>query len=367
MNRPALIVATNSLPGAVALLQLHGPGSRDLVQQLTGRRHFEDHRLYLLPFADIDEGLAVCRGDDWAQLCPHGGPRVVRKLIDKLTELGATLDAQPNYRQLYPEAASDLEADMLAALALTPSPAAIDLLLAQPALWRSSIIHPPSSSIPGVRHLDALLTPPTVVVAGAANVGKSTLSNAILGRSASLVADLPGTTRDWVGSLAQISNGGWRRPGKADGGLGTVAVHWIDTPGQRDSDDPIEREAIALSQQVIERADVLILMREPASEYPLLSRQPDISVINKVDDARPLAASRSRPLAEGSAKPQAAEELSISALHERNLDLLQQRVLRVLGLDDISPRTLWAFSDTLKRYAAGEKINLRAYVSGAEC
>ncbi len=334
MNRPALIVATNALPGAVALLQLHGPGSRDLVQQLTGRRHFADHRLYLLPFADIDEGLAVCRGDDWCQLCPHGGPRVVRKLIDKLIDLGATLDTQPNHRRLYPEASSDLEADMLAALALSPSPAAIDLLLAQPALWRRQI----RNSKFEIRYLDFLLLPPTVVVAGPANVGKSTLTNAILGRSASLVADLPGTTRDWVGSLAQIAG---------------IAVHWIDTPGRRDSNDPIEREAIALSQQVIERADVLILMRDPHGDYPALAGS-HLRVINKVDDAGPLAASRKSGATDGCAKPQAAQELAISALHGRNLDLLQQRVLRVLGLDEISPQTLWAFSETLKRYAAGD-------------
>ncbi|NJL31882.1 MAG: GTP-binding protein [Phycisphaerales bacterium] len=60
-----------------------------------------------------------------------------------------------------------------------------------------------------------------VVVAGQPNVGKSTLMNKMLGRSASLVADLPGTTRDWVAGWVELEG---------------VALHWMDTPGLRHTD-----------------------------------------------------------------------------------------------------------------------------------
>lgn len=328
MTAPTLIVTTAAQPGAVAILQLHGPGTRNVVQRVTRRDRFDDDRLYVTPFADIDEGLTVCRGDDWAQLMPHGGPRVVEKLVELLQRHGA-VSRDVDALVLYPEADSAIEADMLAALATSPSPAAIDLLLAQPQLWRDALRSPASA----LRDLDYLLHPPTVVVAGAPNVGKSTLANVILGRRVSLVSDLPGATRDWVGSLAEISG---------------VALHWIDTPGIRSSDDPIEREAIRLASAVIERADVLIAMRDGGSEYPVLPRGPDVRVVNKVDDP--------------GKSPGRTDELAISALHRRNLDALQRRVLEVLQLSDLAPDTRWAFSPTLKRYVDGEAVDLAAYV-----
>ena len=36
------------------------------------------------------------------------------------------------------------------------------------------------------------------MIAGPANSGKSTLLNCLAGREKSIVADIPGTTRDWV-------------------------------------------------------------------------------------------------------------------------------------------------------------------------
>lgn len=45
---------------------------------------------------------------------------------------------------------------------------------------------------------------PRVVLKGLPNVGKSSLFNAIVGSSASLVANMPGTTRDYVAAMAEI-------------------------------------------------------------------------------------------------------------------------------------------------------------------
>ena len=126
---------------------------------------------------------------------------------------------------LYPEAGDRLEAESLAAMARAASPAAIDLLAHQPSLWRMALRrhsagggHDPDHAGAGSltdRHrvqilgrsevLDRLIDPSLVVVVGQPNVGKSTLTNQMLGRSVSIVADLPGTTRDWVAGLAEIS------------------------------------------------------------------------------------------------------------------------------------------------------------------
>ena len=118
------------------------------------------------------------------------------------------------------------------------------------------------------RRLNRLIDPPLVVVVGAANVGKSTLSNALFGRSMSITADVPGTTRDYTS-------------GRID--LAGLVVDWHDTPGLRETVDPIERKAIDLARSLIERADLLIALTDHESAYPQLSRQPDLRVFNKID------------------------------------------------------------------------------------
>ena len=70
---------------------------------------------------------------------------------------------------------------------------------------------------------------------GAPNVGKSTLANQLFAQQRSITADLPGTTRDWVGEMANI-----------DG----LPVMLVDTPGVRETSDAIEREAIERSGAV---------------------------------------------------------------------------------------------------------------------
>jgi small GTP-binding protein len=339
-ERVRVTVTTASTAGAVALIQLHGRGAADLLSRVTGKSDWIVARVRLSDLAGVDEGLAVLLRDDWGQLMPHGGPRVVHKLLDRLLELGACYDAEPAARELYPEAASDLEADMLATLARAASPAAIDLLLAQPALWERwerERHEPPADILRRSDALDRLVTPPTVVVVGRPNVGKSTLTNRMLGRTASIVADLPGTTRDWVAGLADIQG---------------VAVRWLDTPGLRDSGDPIEQRAIALAQRVVAEADVLIAMREPEIEWPekeSLPREPDLWITNKSD----IRSDEERETASVPVGSLAVSRSSIriSAATGQGIPDLQRAILARLSLADLSPR-VWAFSPSLRRRLA---------------
>jgi len=226
---------------------------------------------------------------------------------------------------VYPEAASALEADMLATMSQAASPAAIDLLAAQSRLWTRWLKEHEggrgeTDAVERERILargdvlDRLVHPPLVVVMGRPNVGKSTLTNRLTGRTASIVADLPGTTRDWVGAVVT---------------LGSVAVQWIDTPGVRESEDAIERSAIELSRQVIEQADVLIAMRDREVGFAAMSglkRRPDLWLKNKVDD-------ESGALEGDGAS--AESPVAISALNGLGLDRLGRLVLKRLGLAEL--------------------------------
>lgn len=330
-------LTTAGSPGAVALIQVHGPGAGDMLRELCGGVTFSDSNAKLVRIADVDEGLAIRWREDWAQLQPHGGPRVVQCILEKLLELGAAQQNTTGARELYPEANTELEADMLAAIAQATSPAAIDLLLAQPVLWQEAISRGWSdernwSAIErDTLRLHHLMHAPTVVVLGQPNVGKSTLTNRVLGRSASIVADQPGTTRDWVAGLAEHRG---------------VTVRWLDTPGIRASGDPIEQYAITLARQVIAESQVIVALREPEIDWPdfsALPRQPDLFVMNKADR---LVDHDVRVSGDGA---RAHDPLHVSASSGAGVDALLDRVLsHVLGDKDWTQAKLWAFSAKLR-------------------
>jgi small GTP-binding protein len=124
------------------------------------------------------------------------------------------------------------------------------------------------------RSLHWLLHPPRVAIVGAANVGKSTLANRLFAQERSITADLPGTTRDWVGELADIN------------GLPAVLV---DTPGLRATSDGIELAAIDRGREQICLADLVVLVLDATrplddEQAPLVEDYPQaIHVINKSD------------------------------------------------------------------------------------
>jgi len=342
-----VVVTTAPNPGAIGLVQVLGPTAADLLRKLTGIDDWPTQRLKLADFDGIDQGIAVLFRNDWAQLMPHGGPYVMRKLLDRLIELGASYGPDPPARQLYPEADSECEAQMLALLARAASPVAIDLLLAQPRLWRNWLDQPDEDAadiIARSDRLDMLIDPPAAVVLGRPNVGKSTLTNRMLGRAASIVADLPGTTRDWVAGLAELGP-----PATA------VAVRWLDTPGLRDSDDCVEQSAIELARIAIKQADVLVAMRDPETPWPdaeHLPRPADIWVVNKIDQP---------PEDLGLGDREAP--LSISALYGSGIADLERLVLGRLALNDLGAESLWAFSPTLRTaLTSGERESLRLYL-----
>lgn len=262
--------------GAIAIVQVRGNTTAldELIRALTRKPPGPVGTMRLAGFHDdageIDAGLIVRAGERDAHLMPHGGPRVVQRLLSRLRELGAELpDANEQHpRLLYPEADDDYEALMLHALHRARSPLAIDLLLDQPQRWRERVSDADRARS---RRLNRLIEPPLVVLAGPANVGKSTLSNALLGRSMSIAVDQPGTTRDYTAGAIELAG---------------LVVLWHDTPGLRDTSDPIEADAIELARQLMDRADFLIAMTDHQQDWPALPRMPDLRVANKSDLGR---------------------------------------------------------------------------------
>ena len=119
-----------------------------------------------------------------------------------------------------------------------------------------------------------LTEPWKIVLAGPANVGKSTLINAIVGYQRAITYAQPGTTRDVVTATTAID--GW-------------PVELSDTAGLRATDDPIEADGVARAKSQLASADLRLLvfdLSEPwtESQQQLVEAWPDAMLIHNKSD-----------------------------------------------------------------------------------
>ena len=90
-----------------------------------------------------------------------------------------------------------------------------------------------------------LLEGARVVLTGPPNSGKSTLFNRLAGRTAAVVSDSAGTTRDWVCENIEMAG---------------VPIELVDTAGRRPTDDSLELAAIRAGRGQAERADIRLVV-----------------------------------------------------------------------------------------------------------
>ncbi|MDE6827916.1 MAG: GTP-binding protein, partial [Alistipes sp.] len=117
-----------------------------------------------------------------------------------------------------------------------------------------------------------------VAIAGAPNVGKSTLLNRLLNDERALVSDIAGTPRDVIEEQTNI-----------DG----VVFRFLDTAGIRTTDDRLEQMGIQRTIQSIRRARIVIYLAAadslgpdgsiPQPDFILSREQTLLTVVNKID------------------------------------------------------------------------------------
>jgi GTP-binding protein len=122
---------------------------------------------------------------------------------------------------------------------------------------------------------------PIVAIVGRANVGKSSLFNAILDRREAIVANEPGTTRDSIFAKASYEGHDF----------------WlVDTAGVKTPEDDFEFTIQEQIEQAAESADIIWVMVEAhimiteedrrVAKMALKSGKPTFLVVNKIDKAR---------------------------------------------------------------------------------
>jgi tRNA modification GTPase len=141
-----------------------------------------------------------------------------------------------------------------------------------------------------------------IVIAGAPNVGKSSLLNVLAGRQAAIVSEIAGTTRDVVEAALVIQG---------------LPVSLSDTAGLRtETQDAIEREGMVRSRSEIDQADILVWVSVAGQESEVgPEREPDLHVYNKSDLAAP-----------DSIHLRNESEVSVSVRHGQGLDLLKKQL-----------------------------------------
>jgi tRNA modification GTPase len=111
------------------------------------------------------------------------------------------------------------------------------------------------------------------VIYGPTNAGKSSLLNRLLGYERALVSEQPGTTRDTIEEVIQLSG---------------IPIRLLDTAGLRESADEIERAGIARTEKSLAGADLLLHVLDrsipkPAGFTENSTEQTQIVLLNKSD------------------------------------------------------------------------------------
>ncbi|MFH1097867.1 MAG: tRNA uridine-5-carboxymethylaminomethyl(34) synthesis GTPase MnmE [Candidatus Desantisbacteria bacterium] len=114
------------------------------------------------------------------------------------------------------------------------------------------------------------------VIVGRPNVGKSSLLNTLLGEARAIVTHLPGTTRDIIEEIIDISG---------------IPLKIADTAGLRETIDIIEKEGVSRAWKAIEGAAVILLVLDASCSLTQedmliierLKEQTCVVVLNKCD------------------------------------------------------------------------------------
>ena len=401
------IAAIATAPGAAAIgiVRVSGPAAYDVADRLFRPRHGKapsrrpagrvvhgrivDGRTAGAPDDMIDEALLLTfraphsyTGQDVIELQTHGGPAVLRTVLDLCVAAGARLAGPGEYT---------LRAFLAGRLDLAQAESVMDLVGAQTdsarrnaalglsralgerldriqsdvtqayAALQASLDYPeegvPEAELEGplaqaLREVEELLATAEagrisrhgarLALLGRPNAGKSSLLNALLGFERSIVSATPGTTRDYL---------------EAPLSLGGIPLTAIDTAGIRNAEDAVEASGVRIAKQIAEASDLCLLLLDRS--VPL--DPDDLALIRELPPERTLALASKADLAAvwgNDALPIPA--LPVSARTGAGLDALRKQ-LRERLLGDAAGTELWISNE---RHAQALEA-VRAHLTGA--
>lgn len=156
----------------------------------------------------------------------------------------------------------------------------------------------------------------TTAIIGKPNVGKSSILNALLRENKAIVTDIAGTTRDVVEGSVNI---------------GGLTLNLIDTAGVRQTDDIIEQIGVLKTQEVLEKAELIILVFDYSSKLD----SNDLKIINLTKDKHVLMVINKKDLQQKIDLSLFDNYIIISAFDEKDIETLEKAVKEVCNIQQI--------------------------------
>ncbi len=373
-NDTICAIATPPGIGGVGVIRVSGPDVVQIAQQITNKEKLQPRlAIHTHLFSDtgqtIDDGIVIYfpnpksfTGEDVLEIQGHGSPVVMDMLIDRLNQLGARLARPGEFSErAFLNGKIDLTqaeaiADLIESSTQQSARAALRSLsgefseqvhnlvdqLVYIRTYIESAIDFPEEEIDFLAESDMgqrieklkkdvllllnrarqgrlLRDGMNIVLAGAPNVGKSSLLNKLAGYDAAIVTDIAGTTRDTLKEHISI-----------DG----MPVHIIDTAGIRETDDVVEQEGMKRTWGAIEKADRILLIID--SDQNLHQAVEDIH--KKLPENLPVTIIRNKIDKQGKQAQiittEDATEVFISAKTGEGVDLLCEHLKETMGFHE---------------------------------
>lgn len=301
MSSTISAIATPRGRGGVGIVRISGDGALSILRELIPDwpDDYPEHKLRLSHIRDpegelIDESLAVYMpgpnsftGEDVVEFQCHGGPMIMRRVLDATLQAGARV-AEPGEftRRAFLNGRLDLtQAEAVADLINATSESAHELALEHlqgrlggeieelaETLTEAVVLVEAAIDFSHQEHVYDIEADRVgkrldevherlvelrerfdrgrrrregirAVILGRTNAGKSTLFNALHGTERAIVTDVEGTTRDFLEEELH---------------LGGAAIRLVDTAGLRRTEDRVETIGIERSKEMQRRADLVI-------------------------------------------------------------------------------------------------------------
>ena len=160
-----------------------------------------------------------------------------------------------------------------------------------------------------------------LVLAGAPNVGKSSLLNRLAGEEVAIVTPIAGTTRDRVKESITVNG---------------VPMHIIDTAGLRETGDVVEAKGIERSWEAIQAADLVIFLQDSSStDKSNNAESSDLraQILQAIPPKCPVLEVRNKSdlLSESPLSQDRNQCLLISAKTGDGIEALKQKILESVG------------------------------------